>query len=393
MTILLAFILAPLIILTTCFAAELLIGLAPLKGPSFQPAGTVEAVVIIPAHDEEALVGSTIAGLKAAAGGRTRILVVADNCTDGTATEARRAGAEVIERNDTDRRGKGFALDFARRHLQVSPPDLVVIIDADCRIDRGSFDRLISACAATGRPCQATYLLDPVPDGSPTVQISNFAFYIRNVVRQRALQRLIGRVHLLGTGMALPWQAFDRDELATADIVEDLRMGLELAEAGTPPLFVESAEVWSAPETSRNTLVQRSRWEGGFLAHALASGPSLMGRSLVRADARRLLAALDVMIPPLALLILLDMGGLLLGAVASRLTATSPVPVLILVGVLLLAGAALAGAWFRGGSRFVTLGGLIRIPVYLAWKLPLYLGLARRGAPKDWLRTRGGDRA
>jgi hypothetical protein len=34
---------------------------------------------------------------------------------------------------------------------------------------------------------------------------------------------------------------------------------------------------------------------------------------------------------------------------------------------------------------------LARIPLYLIWKLPLYLGLARRGAPKEWLRTRGGE--
>jgi cellulose synthase/poly-beta-1,6-N-acetylglucosamine synthase-like glycosyltransferase len=392
-TILIALILAPLIILTLCFAAELLAGLAPLKASSFHVANAPDAVIVVPAHDEEALIGSTIAGLAAAAGGSARILVVADNCSDATATEARRAGAEVIERGDVERRGKGFALDFARRHLQASPPDLVVIIDADCRIDSASLDRLISACAATGRPCQATYLLDPAPGGSPAVQISNFAFFIRNVVRQRGLQRLVGRVHLLGTGMAMPWSAFDRDELATADIVEDLRMGIELAEAGTPPLFIETAEVWSSPESAGNTLVQRRRWEGGFLAHALASGPKMLAKSIRRADPQRIWAALDLMIPPLALLVMLDLAGLLLGAGLTWMTGASAVPLLLLTGTLLLAVAALAGAWLRGGSRFVTLGGLVRIPLYVAWKLPLYLGLARRGAPEEWLRTRGGGRA
>jgi cellulose synthase/poly-beta-1,6-N-acetylglucosamine synthase-like glycosyltransferase len=387
---LLALILAPFMILTLCFAAELLVGLAPLKPSSFHPASAPDAVIIVPAHDEEALIGSTIAGLMAAAGGLARILVVADNCSDATAAEARRAGAEVIERHDADRRGKGFALDFARRHLEASPPNLVVIIDADCRIDAASLKRLISACAATGLPCQATYLLDPAPRASPAVQISTFAFYIRNVVRQRALQRLIGRVHLLGTGMALPWPAFDREELATADIVEDLRMGMELAEAGIPPLAVESAEVWSAPETAVNTLVQRRRWEGGFLAHAVASAPAMLGRSLSRGDLRGLWAALDLMVPPLALLVLLDVVGIGLGAVVSLVSGARAWPMLLLTGSLLLGAAGLAAAWLRGGSRFVTLGGLARIPLYLAWKLPLYLGLAGRGAPKEWLRTRGG---
>ena len=393
MTILLALILAPLIVLTLCFAVELLVGLASVKPLSFEQGRSPDAVIIIPAHDEEAIIGSTLADLQAAGAGIARILVIADNCSDATAAEARRAGADVIERRDADRRGKGFALDFARRHLQASPPDLVVIVDADCRIDRSSLQRLISACVATDRPCQAAYLLDPAPPSSPAVQISTFAFFIRNVVRQRALQRLTGRVHLLGTGMAIPWSAFDRDQLATADIVEDLRMGIELAEAGRPPLFVEEAEVWSPPETGGNTLVQRRRWEGGFLAHAIASGPGMLAKSLRRADLRGFLAALDLMIPPLALLILLDIALLTIAAVVAGMTGAGAWPPLILAGALLLAGAALAAAWLRGGSRFVSVGGLARIPLYLVWKLPLYLGLARRGTPKEWLRTRGGGQA
>ena len=37
-----------------------------------------------------------------------RVCVVADNCTDGTATVARAAGAECIERNDPAKHGKGY---------------------------------------------------------------------------------------------------------------------------------------------------------------------------------------------------------------------------------------------------------------------------------------------
>ena len=247
MTILLALIVAPFIILTLCFAAELVAGLVPLRPFPIGPGNSPDSVNVIPAHDEEAIIASMLADVKQAATGLARILVVADNCGDATAAEARRAGVEVIERHDTERRGKGFALDFARRHLQAAPPDIVVIIDADCRIDATSLKRLIAACAATDRPCQATYLLDPAPESSPSVQISTFAFFVRNVVRQRALQRLVGRVHLLGTGMAFPWPDFDREQIATDDIVEDLRLGIELAEAGRPPLFVEGAEVWSPP--------------------------------------------------------------------------------------------------------------------------------------------------
>jgi len=388
-TILFALILAPLIILTSCFAVELLVGLRPLNQSPVLAQRSASTVIIVPAHDEEAMIGPTLAGLQAAAKGSARILVVADNCADATAAEGRAAGVEVIERKDLDRRGKGFALDFARTHLQPAPPDVVVIVDADCRVDAPSLKRLIAACIASGRPCQASYLLDPVPNASPPVQISTFAFFIRNVIRQRALQRLAGRVHLLGTGMALPWAAFDREELATGDIVEDLRMGIELADQGSPPLFVESAEVWSAPETAGNTLIQRRRWEGGFLAHALGSGPRMLVKSIGRRDPRAFWAAIDLMVPPLALLIMLDVAAMVLGAGLIWLAQANAWPLIVLAGALLVAGAALAGAWLGGGSRFVSLWGLACIPFYLVWKLPIYLGFARRGAPREWLRTRG----
>ena len=44
-------------------------------------------------------------------------------------------------------------------------------------------------------------------------------------------------------------------------------------------------------------------------------------------------------------------------------------------------------AWFREGRRFASAATLLRLPFYVLWKLPMYLGLARRGAPRDWLRS------
>ena len=71
---------------------------------------------------------------------------MADNCTDATADIARSVGVEVIERIEPDRRGKGFALDFAREHLERAPPQVVIVIDADCATDSESLARLISRC-------------------------------------------------------------------------------------------------------------------------------------------------------------------------------------------------------------------------------------------------------
>src|SRR5439155_19675525 len=107
-------------------------------------------------------------------------------------------------------------------HLRGNPPVVVIVLDADCRIDAQSLRTLIAFAGQTGRPGQAVNLLAPDLAAGPLVQISSFAFMIKNLVRQRALQRLASRAHLTGTGMALPWPIFERANLGGANIVEDL---------------------------------------------------------------------------------------------------------------------------------------------------------------------------
>ena len=391
MTILIAVLLAPLSLLTFCFVLEILVGVRPLRNEAAIGSVSASTVVIVPAHDEEAILAARLSSLQNAVEGQARILVVADNCTDATASIARRLGVEVIERFDPERRGKGFALDFARNHLAAQPPDIVLIVDADCVTDAHSIGLLVDRCAASGSPCQATYIQQPGNDSSPAVQVSTFAFFIKNVVRQRALQRLAKRAHLVGSGMAFPWAVFSRAELATSNIVEDLKLGQELADAGHAPLFVEQATVWSAAETERNTLSQRRRWEGGYLQNAVCVAPSFLVKAAIRGDERGLWAAINLMIPPISLLMFLDLVALALAGLAWWLAGAGAWPGLILAATVLLAGAALALAWLAGGSKFVTIGGLARVPFYLLWKLPLYLGFARGGVPKEWLRTNRSD--
>jgi len=385
-TFLIALVFAPLALLTFCFAVELFAGLKPLHQET-TPDTSASAVIVVPAHNEAAILEGRLAALVTAASGRARILLVADNCTDLTAEIARRLGVSVVERFDDERRGKGFALDFARQSLEADPPEVVLIVDADCTMDGESITRLVARCAAANRPCQAVNLQAATRNASPAVQLSTFAFYIKNVVRQRALQRIARRVHLLGTGMALPWPVFASAELATDHIVEDLKMGLELAETGHEPLFVEDAAVWSSAETEKNTLAQRQRWEGGFLQNALRTGPGMLLRSVRRGDARATWAAIDVLIPPFALLLTLDFGALVSAVLVIWLTSAAQWPLLVLGSSIALAGGGLVLAWINGGSRFVSLSGLARAPLYLLWKLPLYLGLIRRGAPQEWVRT------
>lgn len=391
MTLVIAILSAPFSVLTLCLAVELFAGLRPLRRETTSATSSRSAVIVVPAHNEQAILGPTLERLTIAASKTARILLVADNCTDMTAEIGRNAGVEVIERSDTDHRGKGFALDFARRHLETNPPEIVLIIDADCTTDARSIDQLIRCCLASRRPCQGTYLLEPRAESSPSVQLSSFAFFVRNVIRQRGLQRLIGRSHMVGTGMAFPWSIYRHADMATDNIVEDLKLGQDLAEAGDAPMFVEHAIVWGRAETETNTLAQRSRWEGGFLGNAVRHAPSLLIRSLARADLRGVWAAVDLMIPPLALLLFLDLLVIGIGAGAVFLAGAQFWPVIVLAVILIASAAGLVFSWWWGGSRFVTLAALAKIPLYVLWKLPLYMRLARVGSPKEWVRTDRGN--
>jgi hypothetical protein len=261
-----------------------------------------------------------------------------------------------------------------------------MVLDADCRIDRQSMDALASMAATSGRACQAVNLLSPDLAASPLVQISSFAFMIKNLIRQRGLQRLANRAHLTGTGMALPWRIFAQANLGGANIVEDLALGLELAQTAAGPRLVSDAIVWSPAASATGTLVQRKRWEGGYITTAVKLAPRALRRSFHPFDLRGLCAALDLSIPPVALLVLLNVMGLCF-ALAAALAGAALWPALIQLAVAFCAALAIASAWVAEGRKFASAATLLRLPVYVIWKLPMYVGLALRGAPKEWLRT------
>ena len=379
MTALIAILLAPFAILTAFFVIEVVAGLSARPKPGRKSEG-YSAVVIVPAHDEERVIGETLERLKEALRKSMRILVVADNCTDATAECVRAQGVGVIERRDAQLRGKGHALAFAVESLSSDPPDVLVVLDADCSIDGGSLNALVEAAATTGRPAQAINLLQPDRSASPLVQLSTFAFMLKNLVRQRGLQRLAGRVHLTGTGMAMPYELFRASSHVRSSIVEDLALGLELADQGHPPQLIEDAFVWSGSSTEQGTLIQRRRWEGGFLATAARYGPKAILSGSV-------LAGVDLLVPPLALFAALNCAVLIAAAALAIAGGGGWWPIIVQAVLLAAAGLAVFLAWLREGRRFVSLAVLARVPLYVLWKLPMYLGLARRGAPGEWLRT------
>lgn len=163
--------------------------------------------VVMPAHDEATLISITVLSVMPQLLKSDRFLVVADNCTDQTAALAAAAGAEVIVRTDSVHRGKGYALDYAVRHLESDPPAVVIVIDADCQIATGTLDQLARCCARTERPVQSLNLMHAGPDAAPKMRIAEFAWLVKNFVRPIGMHRLGLPCQLMGTGMAFHGRA------------------------------------------------------------------------------------------------------------------------------------------------------------------------------------------
>lgn len=366
-------------------AIELLSGSNP-RGLPLPGAPVPQVAVLMPAHDEAGGIGPVVTAVLAALPEGARLLVVADNCTDDTAAVARAAGADVVERHDPERRGKGYALDFGRRSLAATPPAVVVVLDADCVPEPRAIERLARGAIAHGRPVQGAYLFEARRTGSPMLQISGFAFLVKNLVRQAGLERIGAPVVLTGSGMAFPWEDFAAAPLDTGDIVEDLAIGVALARVGRGPRFDAEARIWTAPAGTGSTLGQRTRWEHGFIGTARTKALPLIREGIAARRPGLAWLGLHLLVPPLALLLTTDAVALALLALGTALGAgPAPVTLAAILVAIVLGGVLLA--WIRHGRSQITAGTLARVPLYLLWKLPIYLRLVRGGAETRWVRT------
>lgn len=380
---------APFILLFAIYIVEVVVGLIGRKQSDADISSAAEnpkIAVLIPAHDEASIISRNIAMLVSGVPAGTQILVVADNCSDDTALLARAAGAEVVERADQEQRGKGYALAFGRDALAADPPDCVIILDADCALDGDSAARLAAVAIRKSVPVQATNLIHSLSSAPPVVQISNFAMLVKNLIRQRGMTRLGGAALLTGTGMAFPWTIFADAPLASGDLAEDLALGVTITQQGHVPYFLESAGVSSEAAAEEDTLVQRTRWEHGFLTTARLHALPLISAGLVSPSRAQFFLGLHLLVPPLALLFALGFGVVIVAALLCFIAA-SPLPLVILSTIIAAAIAATMAAWLIEGRRVLTIGALIRIPLYILWKIPVYLKLFRGGETR-WIRTR-----
>jgi cellulose synthase/poly-beta-1,6-N-acetylglucosamine synthase-like glycosyltransferase len=369
------------------FSAEILVASTTGRISLAQGGGRGRLAVLMPAHNEAAIIAATLRSVQPQLDQCDRIVVVADNCSDDTAGIASAVGARVVVRSDLSLRGKGYALDAGVRYLGGDAPDAVIIIDADCQIAAGAIDQLARECARTERPVQALYLMHNANKPTLMARIAEFAWVIKNQARPTGLQRMGFPCQLMGTGMAIPWSCIKTVKLASGHIVEDLKLGIDLARAGKAPLFCPDAVVTSTFPGSRvGQRGQRTRWEHGHLGLILSEAPRLFFHSVAKRDLKSFALALDLSIPPLGLLTL-QIAVVWLASAGLYMTKSVGVPLLFATTAAALLGLSTLLAWGRFGRKIISISDLAFAPIYAVWKLPIYVRflLARQ---LDWVRAK-----
>ena len=343
---------------TTTLAIELLASFLPKRRSKVSAKGAEarEAIaVVIPAHNEERGLPRTIESVKAQLLPADRLVVVADNCTDATADIARLNGAEVVVRNDLTQIGKGYALQAGYEYLvRTGLPPLIGFVDSDCILHRGALADLAAKAVETGAPVQALYLMQAEPGAGARTKLAEFAWLIRNHARPLGLSRLGLGCALMGSGMVMPSRCLGRIELATGSIAEDTLKSVDFALQGLTPRFCDTALVTSEfPASESGLSQQRARWIHGNLEIMFRHVLPLVMNGLKRGDLRAIALGIDLLVPPLTVLLLLNAVAVaMLGLWAIGSGYAQPF-LLATMGFVVLLGS-LFLTWFARGRNIVS---------------------------------------
>jgi glycosyltransferase involved in cell wall biosynthesis len=371
-------------------AGYLLVGtlLSARITPPSSPTPSRRFRFVVPAHNESAGIGATVESLLAVDYPRElfEVVVVADNCSDDTAEKARGAGATVLVRNDTQNRGKGYALDYA---FSLTPPevDAVVVIDADTLISTNLLRAFAARRELGAKAMQADYAVRN-PNAAWRTRLVAIAFGAFHIVRSRARERLRLSCGLRGNGMCFAMSLLQEVPHRAYSVVEDVEYGIRLGEHGYRVHYTDEAHVYGEMVTTAAAAnTQRRRWEEGRKALVKANASRLLREGIRRRDPVRFDLALDLLVPPLSTIAIgVTLGtliglGLVFGAAAPGIAATAFGAGLLSVAAYVLRGWMLSGTGLRG---LVDLG---LAPVYVAWKIALRFRKPPR-ATSEWVRTK-----
>ncbi len=362
----------------------------PAPYPRREPA--LRFACLIPARNEEAVIAALVQSLREQRypPDLFEIIVIPNNCTDGTEAAALAAGARVFRCKGTVRY-KGDALREAVAALLPEGFDAFCLFDAD-NLVHPDFLRAMNDAMLAGARVTKGRLRVRNPRDSWVAGCYALYFTLNDTLFSRSRANLGLSAKLVGTGMAVHREVLE--ELGgwnTGTMAEDAEFSAQCAVLGRRVYWVPEAVTWDeAPRSFRVSLTQRRRWCSGVMSVAermlprLLSAPAGASRARILDMCFFLCAPFAQAISPLSPLLLAlcaavrgELGGWGLRALTALPAA--------LVGMLLL-----SLALGLGGRERLRPGSLLLFPLFMASFLPLQvLSLLRRTT--EWKAIRHGE--
>lgn len=371
-----------------CFYLLGLTLLSAQNPPALRSSRRLRFDIIVPAHNEAAVIERVVTNLRKLdwpADG-FRILVVADNCTDATAALARAAGAEVLERQDKNRRGKGYALEYAFKvSKETGWAYAVVVIDADSEVSPNLLEAFSSRIEDGAKAIQAHYgVLNP--QVSWRTRLMTIAMAAFHVLRSRARERLHLSSGLRGNGWCVTHRLLEQAPYRAFSLAEDIEYGIDLGLAGYRVHYAGEAHVKADMVSGEQAArTQRQRWEAGRVQLIRSKTLPLLQAATRGGGAVCLDLAFDLFVLPLSYVAL---NVVLLIALAALTLIWFPFASgwlwLGLFCALILLAYVLRG-WQLSGVGVMGLVDLMRAPFFVLWKVLLMLRMPRAG---EWVRTK-----
>jgi len=280
-------------------------GLIQFRIPkNYSPKNTF--AVIVPAHNEEMVVGPLVDNLMKLDYPHELfdVFVIADNSNDGTAEIARQHGAIVYERFDTTQRGKGYALEwfFAKLFNMPKKYDAVVIFDADNLADT-QFLRHMNNRLCDGSKIVQGYIDAKNPLDTWVTAAFAMSFWVSNRMLQLARYNLGLSNYLGGTGMAISIDLLKQIGWGATSLTEDLEFSLKALMLGhKTPLALETIVFDEQPLTFKQAWNQRKRWALGHVELFRTYSFEFIKQGILKRDAVLLDAAMVTIQPLLVIM-------------------------------------------------------------------------------------------
>ena len=227
------------------------------------------------------------------------IFVIADNCSDQTATIARKAGAKVFERFDPSNRGKGFAMEWGFAKLFELPRqyDAVAVFDADNLVDT-QFLKVMNRHLLKGETVIQGYLDAKNPTDTWVAGTFAICFWVVDHIWHLAKYNIGLSSCLGGTGMVISTELLKRHGWGATCLTEDLEFTMKCLADGISTSWAHDAIVYDEkPLTFMQSWNQRKRWAQGHFDVASRYIPRLLAEGWRRRDVRPLDGILHLLQP------------------------------------------------------------------------------------------------